>query len=752
MRDSQGIDVMRKFIVFLIIFGVGIQNFAPLQAQTVHTSVEMIDGVPTICANGEPYNIGGWTVATLGGIWNLSVEEIKERMDSTKSQGFEIVEMFIPWQMVEWNRDEFWWERIDSLMDYAGNIGLYTIVQVTATIAPPWFGDTLYPDAVFYTIDPDSSLHPGEMWGRLAVSGEGSFPIFYHPGFYERVDTFFVKIVNRYKNYPLLFGWTLCLWFTGEYNYPGGGYGIAGFADYSSYTEGLYGETPPYPLNMFSQPGPDVRSEWLGWTRFRIEKKREVLRHFAPLMKSLDPDHILIGYPGGGLWGEFDNGYIGEITGMDYASMLADSNIDVIRGAPQVSRDFFDIVDNETSLIPYLLVGNVRDSYRNGKPYLLQCERSLDTTSLAQKIIVWAEFSKSLGCDILWWEEPDTNTVSGIWSMEEKTAIVKTKGISELPKISAFTTFDFAFIDLPFECSKYYADNTYSLMYAMKQAKAFMDAGLLFDCVSEDEILQNPSVLENFSAVGFLFPEMYNLLASDSLKNIISSYTGAIWYGDPLDGYNYWLSGYMDTTYLNSLRAFYDANSLSRHHYYGHFIYIVGNKPYIFILSRESDYSGDIHVNIKGWNLPDGDTTFVEYNSGASYPATVSDDVATFNVNLTKLESYLFILNPFADIEERNNGYSPGSFHLFQNHPNPFNLKISIKYSLARDCHIGIKVYNITGQLVKTLVYKEQKAGNYKIRWDSMDGNGRPVASGTYFVQMKVANNFSQTKKLLLLK
>jgi len=242
--------------------------------------------------------------------------------------------------------------------------------------------------------------------------------------------------------------------------------------------------------------------------------------------------------------------------------MLADPNIDVIRGAPQVSRDFLEVVNNETSPIPYMMVGNVRDSYRNGKPYLLQCERGLDSTSLVQKIKIWAEFHKSLGCDLLWWEEPDTNNVSGIWSMEEKTAIGNTKSISDLPKIVGFTESDFTFIDLPFEGGKYYTDNTYSLLCAMKQVKAFLDAGLPFDCISEDEILQDPSILDNYKAIGLLFPEMYNLLASDSLKNIILNYPGAIWYGDPLDGYNYWQSGYMDTIYLDSLRAFYDANNL----------------------------------------------------------------------------------------------------------------------------------------------------------------------------------------------
>ena len=137
----------------------------PVQSSmAVNTSVEMTNGVPTICADGNPYNIGGWTVATLGGIWNLSVDEIKQRMDFTKSQGFEVIEIFVPWRKVEWNRNQFWWESMDSLMDYAENIGLYTIVQVTATIAPPWFGDTLYPDYISEFISDIKAYMPGYLF------------------------------------------------------------------------------------------------------------------------------------------------------------------------------------------------------------------------------------------------------------------------------------------------------------------------------------------------------------------------------------------------------------------------------------------------------------------------------------------------------------------------------------------------------------------------------------------------------------
>ncbi len=69
-------------------------------------------------------------------------------MDSAKNQGFEVVEFLVPWQKIEWVKDQYDWSKIDSLMECAETIELYGIIQIVATIAPPWFADTFYPDAV----------------------------------------------------------------------------------------------------------------------------------------------------------------------------------------------------------------------------------------------------------------------------------------------------------------------------------------------------------------------------------------------------------------------------------------------------------------------------------------------------------------------------------------------------------------------------------------------------------------------------
>jgi hypothetical protein len=88
----------------------------------------------------------------------------------------------------------------------------------------------------------------------------------------------------------------------------------------------------------------------------------------------------------------------------------------------------------------------------------------------------------------------------------------------------------------------------------------------------------------------------------------------------------------------------------------------------------------------------------------------------------------------------------PTEFLLSQNYPNPFNPSTKIKYSIPQSSNILIKVIDILGNEVATLVNEEKPAGTYEINW-----NAANLPSGVYFYQLK-AGDFIQTKKMLLLK
>jgi hypothetical protein len=91
------------------------------------------------------------------------------------------------------------------------------------------------------------------------------------------------------------------------------------------------------------------------------------------------------------------------------------------------------------------------------------------------------------------------------------------------------------------------------------------------------------------------------------------------------------------------------------------------------------------------------------------------------------------------------------SYSLRQNHPNPFNPDTQIPFSIRDSGRVNLKVFNVRGRRVRTLVDAHLPAGEYAIHWDGMDENGRAVASGIYFCRME-AGKFRATRKMILLK
>lgn len=97
------------------------------------------------------------------------------------------------------------------------------------------------------------------------------------------------------------------------------------------------------------------------------------------------------------------------------------------------------------------------------------------------------------------------------------------------------------------------------------------------------------------------------------------------------------------------------------------------------------------------------------------------------------------------ETEER---LSPGHFYLSQNHPNPFNSKTQIMYQLPRPCITQLVIYNVSGQVIRTLVYAQQEPDTYRVHWDGRDDHDRQVTSGIYIYHLK-AGEFVRTRKML---
>ncbi len=98
----------------------------------------------------------------------------------------------------------------------------------------------------------------------------------------------------------------------------------------------------------------------------------------------------------------------------------------------------------------------------------------------------------------------------------------------------------------------------------------------------------------------------------------------------------------------------------------------------------------------------------------------------------------------------------PAMSVLLQNYPNPFNPETWLPYQLAQDAEVTISIYNIKGQLVRTLLMGNRGAGVYVMKdkaayWDGRDNKGEKAASGVYFYTLR-AEDFSATRRMLIVK
>jgi hypothetical protein len=92
--------------------------------------------------------------------------------------------------------------------------------------------------------------------------------------------------------------------------------------------------------------------------------------------------------------------------------------------------------------------------------------------------------------------------------------------------------------------------------------------------------------------------------------------------------------------------------------------------------------------------------------------------------------------------------YLNRTFVLRQNYPNPFNPATTIEYEIPIPGWVDIRIYNLNGQLVKTLKSGYSQSGVHTVIWSGEDDNQHRVSGGVYFFEMRY-NNFVQTKKLL---
>ncbi len=154
-------------------------------------------------------------------------------------------------------------------------------------------------------------------------------------------------------------------------------------------------------------------------------------------------------------------------------------------------------------------------------------------------------------------------------------------------------------------------------------------------------------------------------------------------------------------------------------------------------------------VQISGANLPE---SFASYTTAENRNFTRGAEIPGGGVILLPGSSITTLVgyyeNPVS--VEAKEGV-PQTFALYQNFPNPFNPITTIYFQLPITTNLSIKIYDILGREVRSLVDRSFVAGSYKIIWDGLDNTGSKVATGMYFYRLQ-SQEYSAVKKCLLLK
>jgi hypothetical protein len=93
----------------------------------------------------------------------------------------------------------------------------------------------------------------------------------------------------------------------------------------------------------------------------------------------------------------------------------------------------------------------------------------------------------------------------------------------------------------------------------------------------------------------------------------------------------------------------------------------------------------------------------------------------------------------------------PSALFLSQNRPNPFNPSTTISFGLDMPADVSLRIYDVRGALIRTLIERRMDAGAYETAWNGTDSKGAPVASGVYFYRL-MSEGRELTRKMILLR
>jgi hypothetical protein len=321
--------------------------------------------------------------------------------------------------------------------------------------------------------------------------------------------------------------------------------------------------------------------------------------------------------------------------------------------------------------------------------------------------------------------------------------------------------------------------NTYN--FIRQHAQAFKQNSYAFCSVTNDAVIQGLVSLQDYSIVDYILgdestlDETFSSIEQEKVKsylknggNLFVSGSEVAW---DLDNKGSASDKDFIHTYLKSQYVYDAPNNLAGTYYQAEPVPL-GIFDGTEVISYDNGTQGTINVRypdvINGIN---GGTNCLQYSNVSNQFAAVNfEGIFPGGVNNGKVVLVGF---PFETIYPENKrtlflskvisffqspvnvsdniSLVPESFQLFQNYPNPFNPSTSIQYAISSTQFVKLKVYDILGKEVATLVDDYRNAGSYEVEFNVAQESFPAITSGVYFYKLQ-AGDFVQTKKMILLK
>jgi polyhydroxybutyrate depolymerase len=136
-------------------------------------------------------------------------------------------------------------------------------------------------------------------------------------------------------------------------------------------------------------------------------------------------------------------------------------------------------------------------------------------------------------------------------------------------------------------------------------------------------------------------------------------------------------------------------------------------------------------------------------NGGHDWPGVWGNmDISTSEEIWNFFENFI---NNNLGIADNNHRQDPNTFLLKQNYPNPFNPETTLHYYLLEQSFVNISIYDMFGREIKNLIKETQKTGQWSIKWNATNNDGKFVSGGVYFYKIQ-AESYLKTGKMTLLK